>query len=227
MKGVIYDMDDLMINSSPVHVASWAALKKYGHSLDEVPKDIRSNFVGLRIVDTVKILIEHFKLKVSVEDFYRERQELFHRLVREKLEAMPGLRQSLEFFKRNDYKIALASSGTRDYIDFVLDKFKIREYYDAIVSGEDVNKGKPDPEPYLLACKKLGLSPRECVVLEDAANGVKAAKAAGCKCIGIDSPYTPLQDLSMADLELESLLEINKKSIAKLNPNPQNTPVFQ
>jgi beta-phosphoglucomutase-like phosphatase (HAD superfamily) len=111
---------------------------------------------------------------------------------------------------------ALASSGTKAYIDFVVNRLKIRKYYDVIISGEDVKHGKPDPEPYLLACKRLGLPPDQCVVLEDASNGVKAAKAAGCKCIGIDSPYTPPQDLSQADLELKSLLKINKGIIDKL-----------
>jgi len=105
-------------------------------------------------------------------------------------------------------RIGLASSGTEEYIGIVLDKFKIRRYFNVIVSGDDVKVGKPNPRIYTLAAEKLGIAPGRCIVLEDAKNGVEAAKAAGCKCIGVIDLNELPQDLSKADIVLNSLMEV-------------------
>ncbi len=130
---------------------------------------------------------------------------------------MPGLIYSLEFFKSKGMKIALASSGTEEYIQIVLDKFSIRNYFNVIVSGNDVKKGKPDPETYAIAVKKLNLKPVECVVLEDATVGIIAAKAAGCMCIAVKNNYTLEQDLSKADTQINSLQMINDILLSKID----------
>ena len=199
-----------MIDSSPLHQrAGEFVLQKYGHSLEEIPEDIRSRFFGKRVVDIVEEMVDFFKLDVDPKIFFKERDAVFLDLVKKELQTLPGLVQSLQFFKNNNYKIIVASSGTKEFIDIVLDKFKIHKYYDAIVSGDEVSAGKPDPEPFLLATKKLGLKPEECVVLEDSANGVEAAKKAGCKCISIPYKTKFKQDVSKADLVLSSLEDIN------------------
>jgi HAD superfamily hydrolase (TIGR01509 family) len=215
VKGVIYDMDGLMINSEPLHVAAWdTALKKYGHGIGDIPENILSRFYGRKAVELAVFLTGYFRNLPPCDEFYDEKYNAFLKLISKKLEPMPGLLKSLQFFKENECKIALASSGEMKYIRTVLGTLHISEYFSAIISADDVTKGKPDPEPYLLACSRLSLKPEDCLVLEDAAMGIASAKSAGCKCIAVRG--TPGQDYSKADLVINSLEEITVKTIKSL-----------
>ncbi len=217
IKAVIYDVDDLMVDSYALHVeASEKALERYGHRFDELPEELRSHFVGRRVIDNLKDTVAYLKLDVDPEVMYQERLALFHRLVREKLEARPGLQESMTLFRRHNLRLAIASSGAGEYLDAVLEKFNLAGYFEVIISGGDVQKGKPDPETYLVAVQKLGLTPAECLVLEDAKNGVESAKAAGCKCIAIRNPNTPVQDHSGADKVLNSLSDVTIEMVESL-----------
>ena len=218
IKAVIYDLDDLMVNSNPLHFeASSQVFEKYKVDLGKLPSSVRSGFIGMRVKDILKEIVRYFNLKIDFEKLHQERSELLLKLVREKLKMMPGLVNSLKRIKGGGLKIALASSGAWWYINLVLEKFKVADYFDVIVSGDDVKRGKPDPETYLIAVKKLGIRPSQAVVLEDATNGIAAAKAAGCFCIAIKNPYTPKQDLSRADLALDSLADLSLKHLQSIS----------
>ena len=210
-------MDDLMVNSHPLHIeASERVFKKYKVSQKALPEKVRGGFVGMRVSEILKKLIKIYKLKIDYKKLYNEREKIFLDLVYKKLKMMPGLLKSLKLIKENGYQIAIASSGTKKYINTVLDKFKIAGYFNVIVSGDDVRLGKPNPETYIVAARKLGLKPEETLVLEDATKGIKAAKAAKCKCIAVPSPYTPRQNLQGANLKLNSLKELNLRLIKSL-----------
>ncbi len=216
IKAVIYDLDDLMVNSVELHFRAFdEVLKEYNHSLTEMPISMQSRFVGMRIIDITEQVIDYFDLDTDLNSFYKKRTEIFLSLVKD-VQVMSGLLESLKLFKSSGLKLAIASSGTMNYIDIIVDKFKIRSYFDAIVSGDDVSKGKPDPETYIVATDKLQLQPAECVVLEDATNGINAAKVAGCKCIAVKNLYTPEQNLSGADKIVKSLNEITIDMIRAL-----------
>ena len=177
-----------MIDSEPISFkATELVIEKYGHSVKELPKEVIDNSLGRRIVDFLAEYREILKIDASPEQMKQERHKIFMELVKD-VESMPGLLDSLEFFKSKEMKIAIASSAYISYIKFVLDKFKIRDYVNVIISADDVSKGKPDPETYLRACSRLGVKPEYCIVLEDAPNGIQSAKAAGCKCIAIKNP---------------------------------------
>lgn len=217
IKAIIYDMDDLMINSHPAHQKAWRKiLSRFNHRSSDLPEKLSAGFIGKRIIDISKEMIDYLKIDIGLDEFYKARMEIFLELAPDNIEAMPGLFKSLKLFKNNGLKIALASSGTEQYIKLVLNKFKINDCFSAIVSGDDVTKGKPDPEPYLVACKKLELDPENCLVLEDATNGIESAKTAGCKCIAIINPYTLPQDHSQADLILNSLNNLSLEMINSL-----------
>src|SRR4030042_3043639 len=210
IKAVIYDLDDLMVNSHGLHVeASEKVFQKFGVSQEKLPENIKAGFIGMRVSEILKELIKIYKLKINYQKVYKEREKVFLDLVREKLEPMPGLFKSLEIISKSGYKIAIASSGTKIYIDIVLNKFKITDYFDVIITGDDVKSGKPNPETYQVAVKKLGVKPQVTIVLEDATVGIEAAKAAGCICIAVKNPYTPKQNLLKADIKLNSLNNLN------------------
>jgi len=210
IKAVIYDMDDLMVNSYALHIeASDRVFQRHGVDQKKVPEHIRAGLVGMRVSDILKYLVDYLKLDVNLENLQEKRSAIFLDLVNKNLKTMPDLLQSLKLFKKNKFKIALASSGTKKYINVVLAKFKIADYFDVIVSGDDIKRGKPDPEIFSVAVKKLGLKPEETLVLEDATNGIEAAKSAGCKCIAVINKMTPPQNYSKADLVINSLEEID------------------
>ena len=137
-------------------------------------------------------------------------------IIENNFEVLPGVKYSLNLFK-NKYKLAITSSGSRKRINWMLNRLDVFNYFEIIVTASDVKLGKPNPEPYLITVKKLGLKSEECLVIEDAINGIKSAKSAGCKCVAIENKYTPEQDLSEADLVLESLEDVNIKIINSIS----------
>jgi beta-phosphoglucomutase family hydrolase len=206
IRAVIFDLDDTMVNSDPLHARAWEELlKNYGYKFSDLPQELRSNFIGMRVADIVNELIDYLQLNTNKEKFYKKRVEIFLKIVKKELQVMPGLIYSLKLMKDNNYKLAVASSGAKKYIELVLEKFDIKHYFDVIITGDDVIKGKPNPETYLIACKKLNLKPSECLVLEDATKGIRSAKAAECSCIAVKNPNIPEQSYPEADLVLESL----------------------
>ena len=216
-KAVIYDLDGLMVDSINVHVkSSDLALKKYGHSAYDVPESIRATFAGKKIIDILKATIEYLKIPIDVIVLNKERNRIFYKLIHDELCTMPGLHYSLDFFKNEGFTIALVSSGTQRYVDIVLKKFNIKKYFQVIITGDDVKNGKPDPEPYQKAVQKLNTQSRNCIVLEDAANGIESAKTTGCKCIAIQSRSDLKQDFSKADVVLKSLNDVSAKTISLL-----------
>lgn len=205
-----------MVNSDPLHKESWEVLmKRYGYNFYDIPEKIRNGFIGIRIIDVLEKVIEYFKIKTSPEELSKHREKIFLKAVKEKLEPMPGLFKSLNLFK-NKFKIAIASSGTKVYLDRVIEKFNIKDNFNVVISGDDVKFGKPNPEIYLLTSRRLGLKPEECLVLEDSTHGIEAAKSAGCRCIAIRNSNTLPQDISRADIALNSLNEINFDVLKKL-----------
>jgi HAD superfamily hydrolase (TIGR01509 family) len=115
----------------------------------------------------------------------------------------------LRLLKEKKLRIALSSSSARHWIDLILARLKIRGFFEVVVSREEVKKSKPWPEIYLLTAKKLSLTPKECLVLEDTPPGIEAAKKAGMKCLAVPNKFNQQADFSQADWVLRSLVEID------------------
>ncbi len=217
-KAVIFDMDDVVADTTEVHTKAWdLVFHKYDVSMKDVDNDTISKLFGLRLKEITEILVKYFKLDVDPKEIDSERSDIFLGLISKELKASKGLIELLELLTAKNIKIALATSGVNEYADLVLDKLKIRHFFQAIVTGDDVKKGKPDPECFLKAADKLDVEPSDCIVIEDAENGVQAAKAAGMKAIGyqnLSNPYR--QDLKKADLVIRSLTDITESVIGSL-----------
>ncbi|NQV00183.1 MAG: HAD family phosphatase [Parcubacteria group bacterium] len=217
IKAIIYDMDDVIVNTYPLAVKTEKILlKELGYDLSKHPEADLSQYIGMRTVDMFTDIKEKLNIKISIDELLKRRSELFINILQEKVEVLPGAKYSLELF-RNKYKMALTSSGNKVRVNLILDQMNIKDYFEVIISGNDVKLGKPNPEPYLKTTEKLGLKPSECLVIEDAENGVKSAKSAGCRCIAIENKNTPKQDLSKADLVLESLEDINFRVVDSMD----------
>ena len=206
IQAVIFDMDGLMIDSEPLHKEAWqVTLRHLGYELDEA---LFAQLVGLRTREDAVLLREHFRLPVKAEVLARQRNDLFLASLPGRVKPMPGLRELIAQVRGCGLFSAVATSGERRYVDAVVRELNLDGLFDAIAVAEDVERGKPAPDVYLLAARRLGLPPAQCLALEDAPNGVLAAKAAGMRCVAVPNEMTRSLDLSAADARLPSLLAV-------------------
>jgi HAD superfamily hydrolase (TIGR01509 family) len=147
----------------------------------------------------------------------RYRQDLFLEVLKtEPLPAYPGVLELIEAGLADDaFQVAIATSGTLEKSRAALEAAKIPYTKMVYVNGNDVTHKKPDPELFVVACQRMGLEPARCVVIEDAPNGVQAAKAAGTECIAVTNT-TPAEELDQADMICDSLEKVNLETIRGL-----------
>ncbi|MBI2092119.1 MAG: HAD family phosphatase [Deltaproteobacteria bacterium] len=210
IKAIIFDLDDLMANSSPLHFEAYEkALKDFGIKAPKIEGELRQKIYGMRIKEIMRLLADEFKMAVDVEELTRHRNAYFMELVNKGVQPMPGLFELVENVKKWGFKRALASSGVTEYVNEVIAQFKLNDFFEAAVTGDDVLNPKPAPDCFLLAAKKLQVDPKHCAVLEDSTNGLIAAKSAKMLAIGVKNSLLECgQDMSMADIVVNRLDEI-------------------
>lgn len=212
-KAVIYDMDGVLIDSEPL----WKI------AMEEVFRDVdckltRKDFektVGLRLDEVIHYWYTVIPWeKHSPEVVLQMIIERMRVLIRQNGEPLPGVIESLEFFKARGLKIALATSSYQVLIDTVLEVLDIRHFFEKTHSAEYENYGKPHPDVYINTAKMLGVNPLECLVIEDSINGVIAGKSARMHVICIpEKSHNPNPKLSLADETFESLEELVKNMV--------------
>ena len=195
-----------MIDSEPFHLKAFnSVLNQYGKTLTE--KD-NQQYIGLSDADAAADMVKKFKLPVTAADLALQKAKSYQKILTGNVKAQGGLKELLKKLKSDNYKLAVASSSRKEEIQTVLKKLDIEKFFKVVVSGDEVALGKPHPEIYLTTAQKLSVSPEECLVLEDAPNGVKSAKAAGMVCFAVPSRETKGQNFSNADRIFGSLKEI-------------------
>lgn len=214
LRAVIFDMDGLMIDTEHLHHESFkTVLEQYG--ITPAP-----NKMGVIHISGISAEAnwEHFKKQYGFSADTREltnaKNNAHLKLLKNKVEAMPGLLGLLKNLKANGFKMGIASSSIHEHIDLVVSRLGIADFFDAITSGEEVSNGKPAPDIFLKAAAKLGMDPAECTVLEDAMNGMRAGKAAGMYVIVVPNQFTQDEDFSEADLRVSSLEEVSGEKLA-------------
>lgn len=213
LKGVIFDMDGVIIDSEPIHKQlERELLEESGGDYSQID---HAAFMGTTDAQMWGALKEQFNFERSVEELIRLKQERFIA----KLDQIPLVDNVLEFMtalRSIGCKLGLASSNNERSVEAIKNKFGLAEYIDVFVHGEAVTKGKPHPDIFLTAAKQMGLAPGDCLVIEDSRNGVLAAKAAGMKCVGFQNKNSKGQDLSEADLIVGSYQELTLESLKSL-----------
>jgi HAD superfamily hydrolase (TIGR01509 family) len=213
LKGVIFDMDGVIIDSEPIHTKLEKDLLE--ESGGDYSKIKHEDFMGTTDVQMWSTFKEQFKIKHSVEELINMKWDRFIA----NLHQIPLVDNVLDFMAslRNvGYKLGLASSNNERTVEVVKNKFGLAKYIDVFINGEAVAKGKPDPEIFLTTAKHLGLKPEDCLVIEDTRNGVLAAKAAGMKCVGFQNKNSGAQDLSKADLIVSSYKDLTIEDMKRL-----------
>jgi len=205
IKGVIYDMDGVLVDSEPLyHEFEYMFFKNLGAN---VTVDYFDKYVGCSLENTINGVCADFNIttipKESIMKIFSKGAELIYS-DNPKLHMCEGVVDWLEFFKSNNYPLIVASSTYREKVEISLDRFNLKQYFAKYICGDEVKKAKPDPEIFLKACEELNLKPSECLVIEDSENGIKAAKEAGCLAIGFLNKGKNNQNLALADFVFDT-----------------------
>lgn len=216
IKAVIFDMDGVIIDSEPAHVKFEKEIfKNLGIAVTE---EEHMGFVGTTSYYMWETLRVKNELKQSLEELVsNDRVQYLEYLKSDKNEVVliEGVREFIKELHDNGVKLAIASSSPLDVIKIVVNRYELQEFFDELVTGDYVENSKPSPDVFLYAANKLGVKPEECIVIEDSCNGTKAAKNAGMKCIGYKNLNSGDQDLSCADIIMDSFLKINYSYISE------------
>jgi len=144
-----------------------------------------------------------------------KKEETFRRFIGDDIKAFPCVVELIKSLTQAEFQIAIVSSTPIENIRLITETLEIKKYFKFFITGKDVTEGKPSPQGFLLAAQKLRLKPEECVVMEDAVAGVRAAKSAGMYCIAVTNTR-PREDLAEADIVVNSLEKVNVKTIEQL-----------
>lgn len=210
LRAVIFDMDGVLIDSERLHMRADAeTFQKYGM---EIPDEAWDDIFGMKSEEGLALMLERYG-DGSQNPYLlaSEKRARYLELAGDALDLVPGVREYLEMSRHRFEKMAVTTSGQSRVQMPLLDRFGIRNLFDVIVTGDLVKVGKPDPEPYMITVSELGLSPRECLVVEDAVAGVQSAKAAGCVVIGLATTLSGewLMEAG-ADVVVQSFSELMK-----------------
>jgi len=205
-KLIIFDMDGVLLDSEKLYLDMNQDFFKTlgaGISIEE-----HQTFVGISATKMWTYIKEKFNLKQTVDELKVLERDLKYKTLSETpLVPTNGIVEFLEHLKKKGFTIAIASSSLKKNIDLILKKLSIEKYFDYIVSGEQVERGKPEPDIFLKVANYFNLHPEDCMVIEDSTNGVLAAKAAKMYCIGYYNPNSGRQDLSKADIIIRNFKE--------------------
>ena len=203
---ILWDMDGVIADSSSFHFAAWQeAFAKRGVKFTR--EDFTKLF-GTRNDFIIGSVMGKELPEGDVKVMVREKEEIFRRKATGSIKPFPGALRLLNSLKKGNFKLGLASSAPKENIDLVLGELDLVGIFDCIVSGQEVSESKPSPQIYLVAAQKLGALPNDCVVIEDSPLGVKAAKTAGMKCLGITNTH-PRRKLGQANIVVDSLEDVD------------------
>jgi beta-phosphoglucomutase len=182
LRGAVFDFDGVIVDSHPAHLRAW---KSFLNSVGKTASEEQLQFVldGRKRDD----ILRHFMGELNADqivEFGLRKEQCFRDEVTH-VRMADGLLGFLEDLQAEQLALAIASSGSKSRIHFLLDRFGLEKYFRVVITGDEVEKGKPHPDVFLKAAHQLGVDPSELMAFEDAVSGVQAAKSSGMKCIGI------------------------------------------
>jgi HAD superfamily hydrolase (TIGR01509 family) len=223
LKAVIFDFDGVITDSEILHLRAFnRSLAPYGIEIST--KDYYANYLGFSDFDCYKALIDNGVLKIEpqqVSGVIKQKSTIFEELTRTEGRTIEGVHELLNMLKENEIPMAICSGSLMAEIEVVLDEAKLRHFFSVIVSAEQVKKGKPSPEGFVLTLQKLNKKCRppiaagECIVIEDSRWGLQAARAAGMHTIAVTNSYDADQ-LTLAEKVVAKLNELTIDDLQQL-----------
>jgi len=215
LKAVIFDFDGVITDSEVLHLRAFnRSLAPYGVEIST--KDYYTNYLGFSDFDCYKTLVDNGLLKIDqrqIDGIIKEKSRIFEKLTKTEGRTIEGVHEFLQMLEENNIPMAICSGSLMVEIEVMLEESRLRHFFTEIVSAEQVKKGKPHPEGFLLSLKKLNknchppIAAGECIVIEDSHWGLQAGKAAGMHTIAVTNSYDAEQ-LNMAEKIVGRLNEL-------------------
>jgi len=208
MKAIVFDMDGVLFDTEFVCLEGWKIVAGKNNLPDM--ELVFPRCIGLNNNDCQAVLQDAYGDDFDYADFRKLASVEFWGYIASKgLPEKPGVHELLEWLKKSDYKVGLASSTKRESILKCLGNAGITDYFEVIISGDMVEHSKPEPDIYFLACKELGVDPGEAYAIEDSFNGIRSAYAAGMKPIMVPDMLAPDEEMrEKSVVVLKDLLEV-------------------
>ena len=201
-RAILWDMDGVIADTGPIHFAAWE--ETFARSGIRFTEEDFSRLFGARNDFIVRSMIDDNLSAEDVTSIACDKDEVFRRRAAGNIKPLPGAVSLLESIRKGNFRLGLVSSAPVENIELVLGELGLEGVFDCIVCGRDVSESKPSPQICLTAAERLGLKPGDCLVIEDSPLGVKAARAAGMRCLAVASTRPP-QELEEADRVVDSL----------------------
>ncbi|MDC8003111.1 HAD family phosphatase [Aureisphaera galaxeae] len=208
IKAVLFDMDGVIIDTEPLHRKAY--FKMFEEVGIQVSEALYTSFTGMATFPICERLCKEYELNHEPKELVRMKRVHFKELFQTdtSLQLIPGVLSLIQEYVANGLTLVVASSASMENINRVFDRFDLNQYFKAKVSGADLKQSKPHPEIFEKAAMLAETAKESCMVIEDATNGIKAAKAAGIYCVAYRSKHSTSQDYSLADKVIDSYEEI-------------------
>ncbi len=211
---VIFDMDGVVVDNTPYHILAWQKFaEKLGKKVSA--KTVKEKFIGRTGEEIVRKFLHQSLTKKQLKEFGQKREAYYRKIYSKHIRPVKGLLKLLKHLKQHKIPVAMATSAPTVNVNWTMKRTKLRKYFSSIVDAAGVKHGKPSPDIYLKAAKNLKVSPKKCIVFEDALMGILAAKRAGMKVIGVATSHKA-SELSHTDLVIKDFTRINIEKLAKL-----------
>jgi len=211
--GVIFDMDGVLVDTGAAHYESWQVIaKRWG-----VPITLQAfhDTFGRPNHQIIPLLLQRQVSDAELREVDRVKEEAFRQIIGQSIRPLPGVVVLVEGLRRDGFALAVGSSAPRENIDLVLSALGIAAHFGGIVSGWDVESGKPAPDVFLKAAQFIECRPERCLVIEDVPAGIAAAHAAGMRCMAVTTTH-PAAALSEADRVVDTLESVGVAEIARM-----------
>lgn len=203
---IVFDMDGLLVDSEPLARRSWEqVLRPFGLDLDE---ETYGRMIGLRLEESSQLLQSGLGIPIPALELARRKEAELARLSAAGIPPMPGLGRLMDELRAREIRWGVATSNRRKFAVQVLQQLDLWPECQSLTTGEEVEKGKPAPDIYLLAAQRMGSLPDRCLALEDSVPGAQAAKAAGMVTIAVPGPHETASAFHFADHVYDTLGDV-------------------
>jgi HAD superfamily hydrolase (TIGR01509 family) len=223
LRAVIFDFDGVITDSEILHFRAFnRVLSRF--SVEITMRDYYKTYLGLTDVDCFNLLISEGQLKTTrdkIEDLLKQKNEVFQELAKTEGRIIEGVHDFLKMLSQNNIPMAICSGALRPEIELILEEARLRHFFEVIISAEQVKKGKPSPDGFLLTLRKFNkgrqapITGIQCVVIEDSHWGLQAAKAAGMHTIAVTNSYDAEQ-LALAEKIVARLSDLTMNDLLHL-----------
>lgn len=205
-RAVIFDMDGVISDTQRFHASVESKILKE-HGVTMTPREITAKYAGVTDKNMFEEIFKNHQIYYpNIEKIIFRKWDVMGKIVIGKIKAIPHVIKLIKSLNQSGFKLAIASASKLSFISTVINELKIQDYFDTIVSAQEVQNGKPAPDIFLLAAKRLQIEPKYCLVIEDGKSGMIGAKSAGMKAIGL---VKDLQKDWPADIVTTSLRNVS------------------